>query len=95
MSKNRRSITEKVLDNVDIVQVIESFLGSGKLKQTPTNCYVECPFHDERTASFCVVKRKQFFYCFGCGCRGNAIVFVMEYKNVSYLEIESTHGLRC
>lgn len=35
-----------------------------------------CPFHDEKTPSFTVVDAKQFFYCFGCGARGDVIDFV-------------------
>lgn len=37
-----------------------------------------CPFHRERHASFYVVERKRFYYCFGCGARGDAVKWVME-----------------
>jgi hypothetical protein len=37
-----------------------------------------CPFHTERHPSFYVIERKGFYYCFGCGKRGNCIDWVME-----------------
>jgi DNA primase len=49
-----------------------------------------CPFHNEKTASFYVNDDKQFYHCFGCGAHGDAIGFVMEQENKSFIEaIES------
>jgi len=30
-----------------------------------------CPFHNERTPSFCVDPKKESFVCFGCGEKGD------------------------
>lgn len=43
-----------------------------------------CPFHAEKTASFTVSKRG--FKCFGCNKSGDAIAFLMDYKNLNYIE---------
>ncbi|THH35689.1 DNA primase [Aliishimia ponticola] len=45
-----------------------------------------CPFHQEKTASFHVDDRKGFYYCFGCHAKGDAIKFVCETENVSFME---------
>ena len=52
-----------------------------------------CPFHNEKTPSFYVNDDKQFYHCFGCGAHGDAIGFVMEQGNYSFIEaIESLAG---
>ncbi|NAZ36527.1 DNA primase [Rubellimicrobium sp. CFH 75288] len=48
--------------------------------------WAPCPFHEERTASFHVDDRKGFFYCFGCHAKGDAIGFVKDAENVSFME---------
>ena len=45
-----------------------------------------CPFHNEKTPSFCVTPSKQIYHCFGCGVGGNVISFVMEYENLTFPE---------
>jgi len=48
--------------------------------------WAPCPFHHEKTASFHVDDQKGFYYCFGCHAKGDAISFVMETENVSFME---------
>lgn len=45
-----------------------------------------CPFHNEKTPSFYVNDDKQFYHCFGCGAHGDAIGFVMQHDNLSFVE---------
>ena len=45
-----------------------------------------CPFHKEKSPSFTVNDDKGFYHCFGCGAHGDAIGFVKEYENLSYVE---------
>lgn len=45
-----------------------------------------CPFHDERTPSFTVNDKKQFWHCFGCGAHGDVIGFVMRHEGLSFKE---------
>ncbi|HVC51204.1 MAG TPA: DNA primase [Stellaceae bacterium] len=53
-----------------------------------------CPFHNEKTPSFCVVEDKGFFHCFGCGAHGDAIGYAMRADNVDFVEaIERLAGL--
>ncbi|WP_170366901.1 DNA primase [Ruegeria arenilitoris] len=48
--------------------------------------WAPCPFHHEKTASFHVDDQKGFYYCFGCHAKGDAISFVKETENVSFIE---------
>ncbi len=48
--------------------------------------WAPCPFHQEKSASFHVDDRKGFYYCFGCHAKGDAISFVRETENVSFIE---------
>lgn len=45
-----------------------------------------CPFHHEKTPSFYVNDEKQFYHCFGCGAHGDAVGFVMQNDNLSFIE---------
>ncbi|MCA3512778.1 MAG: DNA primase [Rhodobacter sp.] len=48
--------------------------------------WAPCPFHQERSASFHVDDRKGFYYCFGCQAKGDAVSFLEETENLSFLE---------
>jgi DNA primase len=52
--------------------------------------WAPCPFHQEKTPSFHVDDRKGFYYCFGCQAKGDAITFVKEVENVSFIEAVET-----
>ena len=57
-----------------------------KSNQGKGDMWAPCPFHHEKTASFHVDDRKGFYYCFGCQAKGDAISFVKETENVSFIE---------
>jgi DNA primase len=57
-----------------------------KSNQGKGDMWAPCPFHHEKTASFHVDDRKGFYYCFGCQAKGDAITFVKETENVSFME---------
>ncbi|WP_421704377.1 DNA primase [Aliiroseovarius sp.] len=57
-----------------------------KSNQGKGDMWAPCPFHQEKTASFHVDDRKGFYYCFGCHAKGDAISFVKETENVSFME---------
>ncbi|MEL6570651.1 MAG: DNA primase [Pseudomonadota bacterium] len=57
-----------------------------KTNQAKGDLWAPCPFHQEKTASFHVDDRKGFYYCFGCHAKGDAITFVRETENVSFME---------
>ena len=48
--------------------------------------WAPCPFHQEKSPSFHVDDRKGFYYCFGCHAKGDALTFVKETENLSFME---------
>ena len=48
--------------------------------------WAPCPFHQEKSPSFHVDDRKGFYYCFGCHAKGDAVTFVKDTENVSFME---------
>ncbi|QKF59220.1 DNA primase [Aliarcobacter lanthieri] len=83
MSMIKTESIERLKQHINIVDVVDSFI---ELKKNGTNFKACCPFHGEKTPSFVVSPSKQIYSCFGCGVKGDAIKFVMEYERVSYPE---------
>ncbi|MCR5516786.1 MAG: DNA primase [Lachnospira sp.] len=78
-----REVIEEVLSKTDIVDLVSNYV---KLKRSGSSYMGLCPFHNEKSPSFSVSGPKQLFHCFGCGKGGNAITFVMEYENYTFIE---------
>ncbi|MFZ7240914.1 DNA primase [Avibacterium avium] len=78
-----RSFIDDVLARTDIVELINSRV---KLKKAGREYQACCPFHHEKTPSFTVSPKKQFYHCFGCHAHGNAISFLMEYEKLEFIE---------
>ena len=77
------NIFEKVLENVDIVDVVSTFV---ELEPKGKNLFGLCPFHDDNNPSMSVSREKGIFYCFVCKKGGNALKFVEEYKHIEPIE---------
>jgi DNA primase len=45
-----------------------------------------CPFHTENSPSFYINDDEQFYHCFGCGAHGDAVGFVMQHDNMSFID---------
>src|SRR5579859_7621850 len=43
-----------------------------------------CPLHEDHKPSFVVDPHKDLFYCYGCGCGGDAIRFAELYHRVKF-----------
>ena len=80
-------LIEEVRSGNDIVDLISGYV---RLKKQGNTYFGLCPFHNEKTPSFSVAPSKQMYYCFGCGAGGNAITFLMEYENFSFVEAMQT-----
>lgn len=77
------SNVDQIKSAADIVEIIS---GEIKLKKDGTDMSGLCPFHNEKTPSFKVSKAKGYYKCFGCGKSGDSISFLMEYRNINYIE---------
>lgn len=75
---------DMILDRVDIEDVVSRYVG-GELKRKGTRLWACCPFHEEKTPSFCVQPAKNTWHCFGsCGEGGNVIGFIMKAENLPF-----------
>ncbi len=47
--------------------------------------WARCPFHEEKTPSFCYFKDTKKFHCFSCGWHGSAIDVVQKLKGLDFI----------
>jgi DNA primase len=72
----------RVRDSSDIVSVISDHL---QLKRVGRRWVGLCPFHAEKSGSFSVNQEQGFYYCFGCGAKGDVITFVREIEHTDFV----------
>ena len=72
---------DRLLGRVDLVEIVNTRV---PLRRAGREFMACCPFHAEKTPSFSVSPRKQFYHCFGCGAHGNAIGFLMAYERLEF-----------
>ncbi len=77
------SFVDQVKSNVDIVRVISDYV---RLRKAGTNYIGLCPFHSEKTPSFNVHVGRQYYKCFGCDAKGDAIKFIQSIERLSFPE---------
>lgn len=75
------NINSEIKARVDIVQVISEVV---ELKQKGNRYWGLCPFHKEKTPSFCVYQQSQMYYCFGCHAKGDVFGFIMQHDQVGF-----------
>lgn len=82
-----QGFTPEFLDELkykcDIVEIISQYVPLQKKGSRYFGC---CPFHHEKTASFCVSQDNGFYHCFGCGASGDVIKFIMEMESMSFFD---------
>jgi len=83
---------ERIRARVDLAQLVGETValkpaGRGQLKGL-------CPFHSERTPSFHVHVERGFFYCFGCGAKGDVFDYVMRTQGLEFREALQLLGER-
>ena len=83
MARIPEETIEEIRTKTDIVDLIGEYI---QLTKRGKNWFGLCPFHGESTPSFSVSEDKQIFHCFGCGASGNAITFIMDLENRSFIE---------
>lgn len=80
-------IPKETIDRIFEAAKVEDVVGSYvSLKKRGANLLGLCPFHHEKTGSFTVSPSKGIYKCFGCGKAGNAVRFIMEIEQCSYIE---------
>lgn len=66
-----------------IIEVVSEFVS---LRRRGINYIGNCPFHNEKTPSFTVSPHKGIYKCFGCGKGGNAVNFLMDVEQISFID---------
>lgn len=86
------SIPSHIIDQLNSQADLVSIIGRHtQLKKAGNEFKGCCPFHGEKTPSFYVHPIKNVYHCFGCGVSGNAIGFLKDYENLTF--IEAVHEL--
>ncbi|MBT4963976.1 MAG: DNA primase [Francisellaceae bacterium] len=83
MRKIPEQFVSEVLSRVDIVELIKQHV---HIQRSGAQFKALCPFHQEKTPSFIINQQKQFYYCFGCGARGDAIQFLKEHVGLHFAD---------
>jgi DNA primase len=76
------SSIEQLLNIVAIEDVVADYITT---KRSGSRYKANCPFHDEKTASFTITPAMGIYKCFGCQKAGNAIGFLMEINQMSLI----------
>lgn len=74
---------ERIIDAAQIVDVVSEFVS---LRKAGVNYKGLCPFHPDKDPSLVVSPAKGLYKCFSCGHGGNAVRFIMEHEQLSYVE---------
>jgi len=78
-----RATVDRVMDAAQIVDVIGDFVS---LRRRGADYVACCPFHNEKTPSFHVSPSKGIYKCFGCGKAGNAVTFLKDHEQMTFVE---------
>ena len=80
-----REKIDDVRDRTNIVDVVKRHV---ELKRAGTGSWKGlCPFHSEKTPSFTVHEPRQFFHCFGCDEKGDAISFLVKIEQRPFMDV--------
>ncbi|HHV15501.1 MAG TPA: DNA primase, partial [Gelria sp.] len=83
MAKYDNRVTREISERLDIVDIIGETV---KLTRKGNRYWGLCPFHTEKTPSFCVTPERNMFYCFGCHTGGDIFSFVMKHDGLDFKE---------
>lgn len=79
MARHIDKITvDKIMDAANVVDVIGDFFD---LRKRGVEYVCLCPFHEDKTlGNFSINPNKGIYKCFACGAGGNAVDFLMNYR---------------
>lgn len=76
------SPVDLIKSKIDLVQMVGTYVPG--LKKSGRNWWACCPFHNEKTPSFCIWPEDDRWKCFGCGAGGDAFAFIMRQENLDF-----------
>lgn len=75
---------KQVKEATDIVAIIGQSVKLVKSGAAFKGC---CPFHNEKSPSFYVNPKGQYFHCFGCGASGDVFKWLQDREGLSFSEV--------
>lgn len=85
MNGSNRGFSPDWLDELkrknDIVSIVSKYV---PLQQRGSKYWGCCPFHHEKTPSFCVDQYEGLYHCFGCKEGGDVITFVEKIESCDF-----------
>ncbi len=72
-----------IKQKIDVADLIGSYI---PIKRAGRNFKANCPFHDEKSASFVISPERQIWHCFGCAKGGDIFTFIEDYERVDFAE---------
>ncbi|AHI53734.1 DNA primase [Spiroplasma sabaudiense Ar-1343] len=83
MDKVSQENINNLIEKTDIVAVISEYI---KVQKKGQNYQAVCPFHKDNNPSLVISPVKKFYKCFSCNESGNALNFVKNFENISFIE---------
>lgn len=83
---------QKLRDANDLVTVVSKYC---VIKRQGRKFFACCPFHHEKTPSFCINQGEEYFHCFGCGESGDVITFIEKMESLDFLDAVKYLADRC
>lgn len=80
------------IKDIPVADVIGRYI---ELKKNGSGFKANSPFNDEKSPSFFVHPGKNIFKCFSSGKGGDAIAFVMEFNNMTYIDAIKDIAQKC
>ena len=77
------SLIETIKAKIDVVEEVGLVVA---LRKAGKSFQGLCPFHNERTPSFCVFPESQTWRCFGCNEGGDVFTFVEKQQGLDFRE---------
>jgi DNA primase len=76
---------DEVRRTADLLELVR---GQVQLTRRGGRFWGRCPFHDERTPSFCLIPpENRTYYCYGCGATGDAFTWMQQREGAgSFME---------
>ncbi len=75
-----------VKECIKLSDIVKEHVELKKSGSSSTRWIGLCPFHQERTPSFCVSDDRGYFRCFGCGAKGDVFSFLQQINGVDFKE---------
>lgn len=79
-------LDESTIDRARSIPIIDIAMQGLQLTKHGKNYFAKCPFHEDKSPSFCIYPESNRFVCFGCNEKGDVITYTMKINNLNFKE---------